>query len=528
MLTNIDLISKLQQARLHFANLMDEYVDSFVFSIDRDEKLADKVNCIYELIEALEFQIRKGYLSTDEVTIELYEKIDCLTPIYNTELIIDTTLIQPFISNTTTLLSVWGGIGGDINNQTDLINLLNLKQNLITLTTTGTSGAATFNQATGALNIPEYQGGVTSFNTRTGAITLTSEDVTTALGFTPENVANKSIDANLGTSDDLYPSQKAVKSYVDAQVAGATIPDATTTVKGKIQLAGDLSGTADAPTVPALEDKEELANKSDNTALGTSATLYPTQNAVKTYVDNAVSSATIPDATTTVKGKIKLAGDLGGTADLPTVPALDDKEDLANKSTDINLGTSDILYPTQNAVKTYIDNNIFPSTSTRTVQTFTSTAGQTTFTIVGTYTVGQLDVFVNGARQNETEYTASNGSTVVFDSGLVVGDIVDLVIYNPLNSLAPVINLDTSGFGEDIAFNATTSTLTIDKYDWMALVRGYTVIPTLFSSTATAEVYEYVYTSTTLYRKILIDGTEDAFYSESGLTNKLCDKKITL
>ena len=220
MLTNIDLISKLQQAKLYFANLMDEYVDSFVFSIDRDEKLADKVNCIYELIEALEFQIRKGYLSTDEVTIELYEKIDCLTPIYNTELIIDTTLIQPFISNTTSLLSAWGGIGGDINNQTDLINLLNLKQNLITLTTTGTSGAATFNQATGALNIPEYQGGVTSFNTRTGSITLTSEDVTTALGFTPENVANKSTNVNLGTSDDLYPSQKAVKSYVDAQVTG--------------------------------------------------------------------------------------------------------------------------------------------------------------------------------------------------------------------------------------------------------------------------------------------------------------------
>lgn len=33
-------------------------------------------------------------------------------------------------------------------------------------------------------------------------------------------------------------------------------------------------------------------------------------------------SAPTPDATTTKKGKIKLAGDLGGTADAPTVPAL--------------------------------------------------------------------------------------------------------------------------------------------------------------------------------------------------------------
>lgn len=39
---------------------------------------------------------------------------------------------------------------------TSLSNRINLKQNLVTLTTTGTSGAATFNQSTGALNIPNY------------------------------------------------------------------------------------------------------------------------------------------------------------------------------------------------------------------------------------------------------------------------------------------------------------------------------------------------------------------------------------
>jgi hypothetical protein len=39
-----------------------------------------------------------------------------------------------------------------------------------------------------------------------------------SLGFTPENVANKSTDTNLGTSDTLYPSQKAVKTYVDNNI----------------------------------------------------------------------------------------------------------------------------------------------------------------------------------------------------------------------------------------------------------------------------------------------------------------------
>ena len=39
------------------------------------------------------------------------------------------------------------------------------------------------------------------------------------------------------------------------------------------------------------------------------------------------------------------------------------RELLSNKSTDINLGTSNILYPTQNAVKTYVDTNISASSS---------------------------------------------------------------------------------------------------------------------------------------------------------------------
>ncbi|MCK9543446.1 MAG: phage tail repeat domain-containing protein, partial [Novosphingobium sp.] len=40
------------------------------------------------------------------------------------------------------------------------------------------------------------------------------------LGFTPENVANKSTSISLGTSNTLYPTQNAVKSYVDTGLSG--------------------------------------------------------------------------------------------------------------------------------------------------------------------------------------------------------------------------------------------------------------------------------------------------------------------
>ena len=137
-------------------------------------------------------------------------------------------------------------------------------------------------------------------------------------------------------------TQIATTEFVTGAIATATIPDATTSAKGKIQLAGDLGGTSAAPTVPglalkantsdvttSLAAKEDASNKS-NAALGTSSTLFPTQNAVKTYVDNQIASATIVDADASTKGKLQLAGDLGGTAAAPTVPGLALKAPIAS------------------------------------------------------------------------------------------------------------------------------------------------------------------------------------------------------
>ena len=67
---------------------------------------------------------------------------------------------------------------------------------------------------------------------------------------TKENTANKSTDVNTdGTSDVKFPSVKAVKDYVDGSITTNATPDADATTKGKIQLAGDLGGTAALPSI---------------------------------------------------------------------------------------------------------------------------------------------------------------------------------------------------------------------------------------------------------------------------------------
>lgn len=63
--------------------------------------------------------------------------------------------------------AVWGSITGTLSNQVDLQAALNAKQNNITLTTTGTSGAATLIGAT--LNIPRYDSSLIGYVPYTGA-----------------------------------------------------------------------------------------------------------------------------------------------------------------------------------------------------------------------------------------------------------------------------------------------------------------------------------------------------------------------
>jgi hypothetical protein len=86
-------------------------------------------------------------------------------------------------------------------------------------------------------------------NGGTGAATATA--ALTALG--AQSLANLS--TNISTdaaSTSMYPAVKTIKDYVDTQISSATIADADGTTKGKVQLSGDLAGTAASPSVIKL------------------------------------------------------------------------------------------------------------------------------------------------------------------------------------------------------------------------------------------------------------------------------------
>lgn len=81
----------------------------------------------------------------------------------------------------------------------------------------------------------------------------------------------------------------------------------------------------------------------------------------------------------------------------------------------------------------YIGNEPVVS-ATRTITEITATAGQTVFVANGGYTVGFIDVFVNGAQLQTSDFTATNGSTVTLSSAATVGDDVRLVAWGTFST----------------------------------------------------------------------------------------------
>jgi hypothetical protein len=162
----------------------------------------------------------------------------------------------------------------------------------------------------------------------TGATTAAAARTNLGLG----NVDN--------TADANKPVSTATQAALNNKANAAEVNTALATKANAAEVTTALGTKANASDVSAsLALKEDVSNKA-NTPLGSSTTLYPTQNAVKIYVDTQVAGATIADASSSTKGKIQLAGDLAGTAAAPTVPGLALKANASEVTSALNTKAS--------------------------------------------------------------------------------------------------------------------------------------------------------------------------------------------
>jgi hypothetical protein len=290
-----------------------------------------------------------------------------------------------------------------------------------------------------------------------------------SLGFTPENVSNKSTTTSLGTSDTLYPTQNAVKQYVDSVASGVLsyrgAYDASTNLfpstggsgvlgaimKGNmwiISVAGTLGGNAvfvgdsiianvDTPGQTAGNwniisgaisyTPEDVANKSSNVSLGTSDVLYPTQNATKSYVDTG----------------------------LGTKQNTGSYEVTSNKSIDSNLGSSDSLYVSQKAIKGYVDTSL---TSKQNLDsTLTALAG--------------LDSSLGFVQQTATDTFTKNSNVLLSSTGLSLDQTVQQTVLNgsPIFNGGAQVNSFLKLMGLRFTPTLVTGNYTVQTTDWLII-----------------------------------------------------------
>jgi hypothetical protein len=249
-------------------------------------------------------------------------------------------------------------------------------------------------------------GAVTSFNTRSGAVTLTSNDVTSAIGFTPisssstDTLTNKTISGSSNTISNLDASNLSSGTVASARLnlIASDIPslDAAKITTGTIASARLSLTSSDLPTVPTTKGGTGL------TSIG-SANQYLKVNSGATALEYGTVDLTNLSASNLTSGTVP-------SARLVSIP----NASLANSSITIN-GSSVSL-----GGSATIDAGVFNETIV------TPTANQTTFTT--SYTVNYVQVFVNGIKLlNGVDFTATNGTSIVLTSGVSTTDRVEIV-----------------------------------------------------------------------------------------------------
>ena len=126
------------------------------------------------------------------------------------------------------------------------------------------------------------------------------------------------------------------------------------------------------------------------------------------------------------------------------------------------------------------------STITRT--DFTATSGQTVFTI--SYVAGAIDVYRNGIKLANADYTATNGTSVTLATGAITGDLIECVVYSVI-AIAATVSTFSGGSTGLMPATATSGAITLAGT--LAIANGGT------NSTATATAGGAAYGTGTAY-----------------------------
>ena len=319
-----------------------------------------------------------------------------------------------------------------------------------------------------------------------------------------ENAKNAA-EAALDTFDDDFLGSKSSDPSVDND--GATLADGALyfNTSDNVMKVYDLGNTQWKQLVPTTSQQTNIdAAVSNATNINNVAGQISPTNNISTVAGLSSSISTLAS----MSGLSTLAGSATAVTtvanNLTAVNNFADVYRIASSAPTSSLNAGDLYFDTTaDELKVYKSGGWAAAGSTVNGTSnrfeYTATANQTTFTGADSnsktlaYDAGFIDVYLNGVKLANSDYTATSGSSIVLANGAAVNDILMIVAYGTFQ-LA------------NISINDLTDTPASIGSAGQALVVNSSANALVYSNASSAEVYgfEQYYNPSTLVRTVTV------------------------
>jgi hypothetical protein len=173
---------------------------------------------------------------------------------------------------------------------------------------------------------------------------------------------------------------------------------------------------------------------------------------------------------------------------------------------------------------------VSPSNGVRQKHTYTATASQTTFSGAGSEGISlsyrdsnYVDVYVNGVKLGDADYTATSGTSIVLGVGAAVNDIVEIITYDVFSVADTVSKADGGTFDGNVSFADNTKAIFGAGNDLQIFHNGGN---SLIQDTGVGQLYLQGSASV---RLTSVGGAENyATFNENGAVNLYYDNSLKL
>jgi len=383
-----------------------------------------------------------------------------------------TAAAQPAITSVGTLTSL--SVAGSLNLSTGSAPLL-------LNGSAGTAGQVLTSAGPGFTPVWGNAGGsgVSSFNSRSGTVVLTSLDVTNALGYVPSSgsgtvtsfaftnangltgtVTTASTTPTLRIGTSLSGMVKANGTGFVAATAGTDYAAAPSGTSSQLLANNGSGGFVNVTVGSGLSFSGGTLSSTGGSGSGSVTSV--SVSSANGFAGSVINATTTPAITlsTTASGILKGSGGalVAATSGTDYAPPTSGSTLLAGN------GAGGFSAVTIGSGLTYSGGTLSASgggggsTATYIRSTYTATAGQTTF--IASYTVGYVQVFVNGFLIPASDYTATSGSSIVLATSTNLNDVVEIVAFSTNTSttvIASAVSL-SGGNTNTVVYQTATGT----------------------------------------------------------------------